>query len=211
MLSSKKYTLISCLLKRISSDAFCNFHPTPSSTGGHRACDKSKSGGLLWSMLARCLYSGEEDCNVQQQHPLFEASKRLLQSLSTCELRHLWEAIQSGGRHEGECVLVPLGTATTFNKTCSRRRRQSCDEQSTDQCAMLQHDQQQQYEDQIDPRLFISLQWRWSATQIDHRLLRPLPCCHHYILGHSWRDIQQNHSVCINPYHWALLIPSGML
>src|SRR5699024_5545245 len=63
-----------------------------------------------------------------------EETKRLLQSLSLVELRHLWEAIQSAGRREGECVLVErqmlpritirTNPTTTATSTPTQKRQQ---------------------------------------------------------------------------------------
>lgn len=66
-------------------------------------------------------------------------------------------------------------------------------------------------ESPLDPRLRLSLRWRWPSLDTDHLTsasLRPLPTCHQHILGrHHYPHYQHDyHSLCINPYHWALLI-----
>lgn len=252
MLSSKK-KLISCLLQRITTDACRNVNPPqhPHQTQSHSNNEAGASSKppprarfleKVWANFC-CTSSPEaEEDNGNSRHKghlnshssdnstLQQTTKHLLQSLSKCELRHLWEAIQSGGRREGECVLVQ-------RKLPRRPRHRSvlCDEQQQQQqqqttsenspmlinCERRRHFEDEQevveggVEDlEIDPRLRLSLSWRWPSLDTAHlkdQTLQPLPCCHEYVLGkHSWRQ-QHFHSLCINPYHWALLVPTGKL
>lgn len=219
LLSSKKSTLISCLLKRITSDAVSL---RPASLHTQVATCNESTFNSFWRLISEWCSSSESSSRIYSGAPnstslLLEQTKELLQSLSKVELRRLWAVVQSGGREVGECVLVQLPRTGASSR---RHRGIHCDEQtitasatSDEQCPISPFNfglQAEDDDDELDSTLQVSLQWRWPCEQIDQRRLRPLPCCHHYALGHkSWRHIRQYHSVCINPHHWALLTPFG--
>lgn len=115
------------------------------------------------------------------------------------DLEKLLNIIEREGMLIGDCIISPQ-----FSQKCQSVVKDS---------EALMHE----FDDPLDIKILLVIlfnirHFEFSKHNETIKLLRPLPWCSHHLFSFSDQFIPNNpKSLCLNPFHWALLIPSSNL